>query len=183
MSTAWKGSAVLLREPTSAFWSRLGYRAAMAGAFILVGVLVGVPWVSVVMFVLAVPFLLLAVAAVVNILRNKRALLVHTGAGSIEWPQSLQEQVLRRPLEWVAGKRIEVTVPPIEALPGKLDPRVSLSDGERVITRVPLYGVAPEDFVAAANAVLAGRGTTLVFAPPVVEDDDAPELPDAGAAE
>ena len=48
---------------------------------------------------------LLAVLAVANTLKNKRALLVHMGSGSIEWPRSYQEILLRRPVTWVAGQR------------------------------------------------------------------------------
>jgi hypothetical protein len=63
-------------------------------------------------------------------------------------------------------------------LPGKLDPRVTLSDGDRAIERVPLYGVEPQAFVDAANALLVGRGTVLHF-----EGRDAEPGADTGDAE
>lgn len=176
MSTAWKGPVVLLREPASAFWSRFGYRLLMAGVLGLAASYMPYAWLAAPIWLFAGLMALLAVLAVANIVKNKRALLVHTGAGSIEWPRSIQEIVLRRPLTWVAGASIEVTHPPVAALPGKLDPRITLSDGERTIERVPLYGAPPEAFVEAANTALAGRGTTLHFAPPISQ-------PDAEAAE
>ena len=71
-----------------------------------------------------------------------------------------------------AGSCAAVT---LAALPGPADPRITLSDGERSIERVPLYGKAPSDFVAEANALLVGRGVTLRF--------EAPPAPDAEAAE
>jgi hypothetical protein len=174
MSTAWKGSVVILREPASAFWSRFGYRLFIAGALALAAVFVPWVWLSVPVWILAGLMALLALLAIANIARNRRTLLVQTGAGSIEWPQSIQEIVLRRPLEWVAGREIEVTYPPVATMPGQADPRITLSDGERLIERVPLYGVDPETFVASANELLKGRGVTLVF---------VPAGPDAGAAE
>jgi len=149
----------------------------MAGVLGLAAFYMPFAWLAVPIWVLAGLMALLAALAIANIIKNKRALLVHTGAGSIEWPRSIQEIVLRRPLTWVAGTEIEVTHPPVAALPGKLDPRITLSDGNRSIERVPLYGVSPTAFVDAANSALFGRGTTLHFAP-----DDA-ALPDAGAAE
>jgi len=176
MSTAWKGPAVLLREPASAFWSRFGYRLLMAGVLGLAAWYMPYAWLAAPIWLFAGLMALLAVLAVANVVKNKRALLVHTAAGSIEWPRSIQEILLRRPLTWVAGATIEVTHPPVAALPGKLDPRVTLSDGDREIERVPLYGVAPETFVEAANAALTGRGTTLHFSRSTAQ-------PDAGAAE
>ncbi len=166
MSTAWKGSVVLLREPTSALWSRLGYRLLLTALLVVAALTAPWAFLAVLAWIFAALMALLSVLAIANVARNKRALLVHTGAGSIEWPQSIQERVLRRPLAWVAGREITVTFPPVAAMPGKTDPRVSLSDGERSIERVPLYGVKPEVFVAAANALLVGRGTVLKYEAP-----------------
>ena len=174
MSTAWKGSVVLLREPASAFWSRFGYRLFIAAALALAALYVPWAWLAVPVWIFAGLMTLLAVLAIANIVKNKRALLVLTGAGSIEWPKSIQEIVLRRPLDWVAGREIVVTHPPVAAMPGKADPRITLSDGARTIHRVPLYGKAPEAFVGEANALLKGRDTSLLFVLPE---------PDAGAAE
>lgn len=163
MSTAWKGSVVLLREPSSALWSRLGYRLLLAGLLALAAWYSPWVWLAVIVWVFAALMALLAVLAVANVAKNRRGLLVFMGSGSIEWPQSFQEIVLRRPPTWVAGSDIAVTLPPIAALPGRADPRITLSDGTRSIERVPLYGLAPEDFVDAANALLVGRGTQLRF--------------------
>jgi len=166
MSTAWKGPVVLLREPASALFSRLGYRLLLA---ILAAAAAWIaPWafLAVIGWIVAAVMGMLALLAIANVVLNRRVLLRLTGAGSIEWPQSIQERVLRRPLDWVAAPTIEVVYPPVAALPGNADPRISLSDGERSIERVPLYGVSPEDFVAAANAALVGRGVTLRYTPP-----------------
>ena len=170
MSTAWKGPIVLLREPMAAFWSRLGYRLMLAAVLGLAASYMPYAWIAAPIWVLAGLMGLLAVLAVANILKNKRALLVHMGSGSIEWPKSYQEILLRRPLTWVAGREITVVYPPVAALPGKTDPRITLSDGERSIERVPLYGMAPSVFVEAANVLLAGRGTVLTFEPPAVPE-------------
>jgi hypothetical protein len=178
MSTAWKGSVVLLREPASALAPRLGYRLLITGLLVFAAVFAPWTWAAVVAWVFAGLAALLAVLAVVNVLLNRRVILRYTGAGSIEWPQSIQERVLRRPLEWVAAREIEVTYPPIAAMPGNADPRVRLSDGTRVIDRVPLYGVRPEAFVDAANALLVGRGVRLVYvARAEAEAEPVAELP------
>lgn len=172
MSTAWKGSVVLLREPASALGGRLGYRVLIAGLF---GAAAWIsPWaiVSAIAWVFAGVMGLLALLAIANILLNRRVLLRYTGAGSIEWPQSIQERVLRRPLEWVAAREVDVTYPPVAAMPGNADPRITLSDGTRSIERVPLYGVTPEAFVDAANALLEGRGTRLTYVVPEVPEAD-----------
>jgi hypothetical protein len=175
MSTAWRGSVVLLREPPSAFWSRFGYRLFIAAALALAAYVLPWAWLAVPVWIFAGLMALLAVLAIANIIKNRRALLVLTGAGSIEWPKSIQEIVLRRPVDWVAAREIVLTHPPIAAMPGQADPRITLSDGERSIERVPLYGKAPAEFVDEANALLVGRGVTLRF--------EAPPTPDAEAAE
>lgn len=172
MSTAWKGPVVLLREPSSAMWSRFGYRLLIAALLALAAWYSPWAWLATLVWVLVVLMSLLALLAVANVIKNKRALLVHMGSGSIEWPRSIQEILLRRPVTWVAGAEISVVQPPVTALPGKTDPRITLNDGSRSIERVPLYGASPEAFVEAANAVLVGRGTVLRFV-----------RPDAGASE
>lgn len=169
MSTAWKGPVVILREPMAALGSRLGYRTLMAGLLAVAAWYCPWTWLAVIAWIFAGLMALLAVLAVANVARNRRALLVHMGSGSIEWPRSIQEIVLRRPLTWVAGSDILVTLPPIAALPGKADPRITLSDGTRSIERVPLYGQSLEAFVESANAALVGRGTTLRLDAPNAE--------------
>ncbi len=163
MSTAWKGPAVLLKEPSFVLWSRLAYRLSMTLLLAVAAVYSPWAWAAVVAWVFAGLMFALAVLAVANVIKNKRVLLRHMGSGSIEWPRSIQEIVLRRPVTWVAGAEIVVVQPPITALPGKTDPRITLSDGTRSIERVPLYGADPQSFVEAANAVLVGRGTVLRF--------------------
>ena len=182
MSTAWRGSVVLLQEPLSALGSRLGYRLFIAAAFGVAAWYAPWVWLATLAWVFAGIMALLALLAVANVLMNRRVLLRYTGAGSIEWPQSIQERVLRRPLEWVGSRTIDVTYPPIAALPTAPDPRITLSDGTRSIERVPLYGRTPEAFVESANAALVGRGVTLRFvAREAGSSDDG--LPDAGSAE
>lgn len=181
MSTAWKGSVVLLREPAGALASRLGYRLLIAGLFAAAAWLAPWAFVSVIAWVFAGLMAVLALLAIANVLINRRVLLRYTGAGSIEWPQSIQERVLRRPLEWVAAREVVVTYPPVAAMPGAADPRVTLSDGTRTIERVPLYGTSPQDFVASANAALVGRGAVLRYDAPgdASTDVEAPEGPAA----
>jgi len=169
---------VLLREPASAFWSRFGYRLVMAAALGYLAAALPAAWISVPLWVFSALMAVLAVLAVVNIAKNRRALLVRQGSGSIEWPRSIQEIVLRRPLTWVAGPVIDVTYPPVAALPAKTDPRITLSDGERAIERVPLYGADARAWVERANAALTGSGTTLRY----VERDGA-EPTEGGPAE
>jgi hypothetical protein len=154
---------VLLREPASALWPRLGNRILIAGVLALLAFYAPWAWASVVAWVLAGLAALLAALAIANVVKNRRVLLMFTGAGSIEWPQSYQEIVLRRPISWVAAREVVVTHPPVAALPGRTDPRITLTDGTRSIERVPLYGTDPQAFVDAANALLVGRGTTLRF--------------------
>ena len=151
----------------------------MAAALAYLALALPFAWMSALLWVVSAVMAVLAVLAVVNIAKNRRVLLLRQGSGSIEWPRSIQEIVLRRPLTWVAGADIDVTYPPIAALPAKTDPRITLSDGERSIERVPLYGADPRAWVERANAALAGSGTTLHF----VERDDAAdaEAPDAEA--
>ena len=175
MSTAWKGPVVLLREPASALWSRLGYRLLLTGLLALAAWYA--PWalLAAIAWTFAVLMALLAALAVANVVKNKRVVLVHTGAGSIEWPRSIQEILLRRPLTWVAGRDIAVVHPPVAAMPGKADPRVTLGDGTRLIERVPLYGMAPATFVEAANGLLTGRGTSLHLEEPPAIGVQSPE--------
>lgn len=171
---------MLLREPPSAFWSRFGYRLVLTGVLAVAAVLMPYVWLAVPIWILAGLMAVLALLAIVNIVRNKRALLVHQGSGSIEWPRSVQEIVLRRPVAWVAGSEIAVVQPPVTSLPGSADPRITLSDGERSIVNVPLYGVAPQAFVDAANAVLVGRGTVLRLEAPSDATSDATSEPPDG---
>lgn len=163
MSTAWKGSVVLLEEPAGAFWGRLGYRVLMAVLLTFLASYISIAWLAAPVWLFAGVAVIFVAFSVINRIKNKGAILVHTGAGSIEWPRSIQEVLLRRPVEFVAAREIEVTYPPVAAMPGRADPRVILSDGERQIPRVPLHGVDPKDFVAHANERLKGRGTVLRY--------------------
>lgn len=178
MSMAWKGSIVLLEEPAGAFWGRLGYRAVMALVLTAAAANISIVWLAVPVWIFAGIAVLFVAFSVINRIKNRGAILVHTGAGSIEWPRSIQEVLLRRPVEFVAAREIDVTYPPIAAMPGRADPRVVLSDGERSIPRVPLHGVDPQDFVDGANERLKSRGVVLRY----VERESQSVEGDAGAA-
>jgi len=166
MSTAWKGPAVILREPRIALWRRFGIR--LASAAVLFAAFWFAPWtwleiVAMTGFVVATLFVVLTF---VNVAKNRRVMLTHTASGAIVSPRSVQEIFLRRPQAWVAGADIVVTEPGFTAPIGRAYPFVILSAGNRRIERVPLYGVAPEEFVKQANATLEGRGMRLRYVAP-----------------
>lgn len=179
MSTAWKGSVVLLEEPAGEVWQRAGRRLVPALVLAGAGWFSPWAWLTVPLWIMAVPFVLLVVATFANRLRNHRVLLVHEASGAIVWPRSVQEVLLRREADWVAGAEVTVTKPPLTVVPGRADPRISLAAGERAVLRVPLYGEDPEAFVERANELLVGRGTVLRYVPPPPIDDG--ELEDSGA--
>lgn len=174
MSTAWRGDDVLLVEPWGGVTARLGRRAVVPVVALALSGLPGTAWAGflpslwlrVPVAVVGLLGLALWGLGVANVARSRRVLLVVRGTGSMERPRSIQEVWLRRPVEWVAGRRITVTVEP--ALPGlsSADPRVTLT-GEGGIHRIPLYGADPEAWVAQANATLRSRNVVLVLeAPP-----------------
>jgi hypothetical protein len=173
LSTAWRGDLVLWREPPSAVLWRIGRRSLLP-ALAAASWLLGMPsWLSIVLSVFALVPALLIVLALVNLVKNKRVLLVLRGSGAIEWPTSVQEVVLRRDADFVAGP--EVTVTPHAVLPmgAASEPRVTLTAGETEIPRLPLHGIEPAAFVEVVNTRLAGRDCRLVLAEQPASTSDA----------
>lgn len=186
MSVAWTAPVDLWREPVGATARRLVWRAVAAAA--LIGAAMWVPWqwLSLILAGLSVPWTLNFAAALVNLAVNRRVTLRLTPSGVIEWPRSLQEYVLRRPADYVDGTDIAV-IPP-ETLVSQIpsEPRVRIKGATHEILSFPLHGTAPDDFVAALNVALAGRGITLRVSGGYVEAaqrDDEAAGSDAGATE
>lgn len=149
-----------------AMWRRFGIRAVSAGVVFVIFWYAPWTWLRVVAMALFVVLVLLVVLTFVNAGLNRRVILTHTASGAIVWPRSVQEMLLRRPQEWVAGSDIVVTEPSFTAPIGRAYPFVILSAGDRRIERVPLYGVSPAEFVKQANATLEGRGVLLRYVAP-----------------
>jgi hypothetical protein len=114
-----------------------------------------------------------AALAVTNVVRTKRAVLVLRGTGAIERRQSIQEVLLKRPVESVQGETIELVVELQSVYSSRTDPRVTLSDGSRQLKAVPLYGTSVADFLATATVAAHERGVDIIeVAPaPVTEDN------------
>lgn len=171
MSVAFLDPVVLWREPVSASLRRVAGRAAVAAVWIVLGGIPGVfvglvpwTWLRVVLWcfsVIAVVHLLLAIA---NLLRNRRVLLRVMGTGSIEWPASLQERLLRRPIDWVEGPVVTVAEELGQVTGSRAEPRVTLVGGSRTLRRMPLHGASLEDFVATVNHRGAARGVRFELA-------------------
>lgn len=171
MSTVWRGSEVLWREPLRLVVIRVLRRGAIAALGLLLSGMPGTPWTGLASgLALRIPAaivgllgLLLFVLSLVNVARNKRVVLAIMGTGSVERPRSIQEVWLRRPQEVVIGKKITVIPGPQVWGPSPAEPYVTL-EAEGAITRVPLFRTKPEDFVARVNAVAQGRGVTFILA-------------------
>lgn len=161
MSDAWRDSVPVWAEPTSASVIRVAQRGALAGLWGTLALFVPSDWLSWVLMVFAAIAFLHAVLAIANLARNKGVLLRLTGSGTIEWPQSLQEIWLRRPIEWVDGKDIYVVSLDKMGVPSRTEPRVTLKGATHDLENLPLYRVSVEDFVKRANEVLAERGIAL----------------------
>ena len=173
MSTVWRGSEVLWREPWGSVTGRTLRRGVIAGLALLLSGLPGTSWTGISPYTwLRIPLAiigllwgLLFILAIANVLRSRRVVLMVMGTGSIERPRSIQEVWLRRPLEVVTGRTITVT-PPVQAYRiTRAEPYVVLS-GDGAIKGVPLFRTDPEDFVARVNEVSKPRGVTFVVAEP-----------------
>ncbi len=176
MSTAWRGSEVLWREPGHIVAARIGRRLGIAAlGFVLSGV-PGTAWTGPAPWLwFRIPFLIvgllglvLLVLAVANAVRRRRVILAIMGTGSVERPRSIQEMWLRRPQEYVMGRTITVTPHPLVFRPSASEPYVTLS-GEGGIPRVPLFLTKPEAFIEQVNEIAKGRGVTFVLAEPDAE--------------
>ncbi|PKQ26505.1 MAG: hypothetical protein CVT64_05390 [Actinobacteria bacterium HGW-Actinobacteria-4] len=184
MSVVHDQPVVLLREPVRAAVRRLASRAALPALAAVAWIIGFETWANVVVTVAALPSAILLVLGIGNLIMNQRVLLVHREAGAIERPLSLQEMMLKRGVEHVGGREVYVMtdVPSISGAPS--DPRVTLflvgSEGApgSLVSRVPLWGLPVADFIERSNALLAGRGTTLVLRESgPVEVDETPEEP------
>lgn len=173
MSTAWKSDVVLLREPSSALWLRLGGRILRASAAAVLAFFVPWAWLSWLFWVVTVFFALLVIATAINWARGRGVMLVLRGSGAVERPRSVQELVLRRPLEYVAGADIAVEEDFV-IVPGRAGARMTLRSGDQAIVRTPLYGEEPREWVDRANVLAEGRGVTFRFVerPPVEASED-----------
>jgi hypothetical protein len=171
MSTVWRGSEVLWREPWWAVITRVLRRGAIAALALLLSGLPGTSWtgllsglwVRVPVAMLGILGLSLFVLGLANLARSKRVVLTIMGTGSVERPRSIQEVWLRRPQEHVVGARIAVTSEGPAFGPSGAEPYVTL-EAEGAIKRVPLFRTKPEVFVARVNAVAKSRGVTFVLA-------------------
>ncbi len=173
MSTVWRGSEVLWREPPRLVVIRVLRRGAIAALGLLLSGMPGTAWTGLASgLALRIPFaivgllgLLLFVLSLANVARNKRVVLAIMGTGSVERPRSIQEAWLRRPQEVVIGTRITVIPGPQVVGPSPAEPYVTL-EAEGAIKRVPLFRTKPEDFVARVNVIARGRGVEFILAAP-----------------
>lgn len=161
MSDAWREPVTVWTEPTSASVVRVAQRGLLAGLWGTLALLVPLDWLAVVFLVFAAVSFMHALLAIANLARNKGVLLRLTGSGTLEWPQSLQEIWLGRPVEWVDGKDIYVMTLDKIGVPSRTEPRITLKGATHNLVNLPLYRVSVEDFVKQANEVLAERGIAL----------------------
>jgi hypothetical protein len=181
MSVAFLEPVTLWREPVSASVRRVAGRALVAAAWIVLGgipgVFVGVvpwTWLRVVLWIFAAIALVHVLLAVANLARNRGVLLRLMGTGSIEWPASLQEKVLRRPLDWVEGPIVTVAEELGQVTGSRAEPRVTLVGGTRTMRRLPLHGATLEHFVSTVNERAVGRGVRFELAA-LPDGADAPD--------
>jgi len=186
MSTAFRESVVLWREPVAAMLRRITGRAlvtvvllALSGVPGFVQGLIPWQWLAVVVWLCAVVAMMQLVVALLNWGRKKRVILVLQPSGSIEWPQSYQEIWLRRPLDYVSGRVVRVTQVQARQPFMLASPRVTLTDGERLLRDVPLFGVTLPTFLETVNALTEPHGVRVTYAERVEEaaqatPDEAP---------
>ncbi len=162
MSIAWMAPLPVWREPLWASVLRIAGRLVLAGVW-AVGAL-RAPWwgLAVILWVFAGLSIAHAAIGVANRIKNHGVLLQLMGTGTLEWPQSLQEKWLRRPVDWVDGTAIEVL--PVEPLPLKVPaaPHVTLVGATHELARLPLYRRTMAEFMDEANTIMASRGVALV---------------------
>jgi hypothetical protein len=164
MSDAWRGNVPVWSEPVWASVIRVAQRGLLAGLLATLALLVPERWAFVATFfaVLSVFAFFHAVLAIANLARNKGVLLQLTGSGTLEWPQSLQEIWLRRPVDWVDGKEILVVSLEGMGVPSRTEPRVTLKGATQDLVNLPLYRTSVEDFADQVNARIGDRGVTVI---------------------
>lgn len=162
MSLAWMAPVPVWREPLWASILRVGVRLVLAVAWATGAVLAPWWWLAVILWTFAGVALAHTALAVANRVKNRGVLLRLMGSGTLEWPQSILERWLRRPLDWVDGTAIEVV--PVEPLPVRAPaaPHVTLVGVTEGIERLPLYRRTVAEFMDEVNEILAPRGVVLV---------------------
>jgi hypothetical protein len=178
MSTVWRGSEVLWREPWGSVIGRTLRRGVIGALALLLSGMPGTSWTGISPYAwLRIPFLiigllwgLLFVLAFANVARSRRIVLMIMGTGSVERPRSIQEVWLRRPREVVMGRTITVTPPTATYRITRAEPYVVLS-GDGAIKGVPLFRTDPAAFVEQVNAISRGRGVTFVLAKPAADPE------------
>lgn len=168
---------VLWREPRSASVWRVAGRAGMGLVWLYVARVV--PWTPVAWVLIAFACVAFAHAllAIANLARHRGVVLRVRQDGLIEWSRSLQEVVLRRPLDAVDGPRIEVVLEADHPGVSRADPRVTLKGATRSIRYLPLHGTRVEVFIERANEVAAPYGIEFVRSgvhDMLAEGDDGP---------
>ncbi len=162
MSVAWMAPLPVWKEPLWASILRVLGRLALVAVWVTAALLA--PWwgLVVLFWILGAFSLFHTVLAIANRIRNKGVLLQLMGTGTLEWPQSLQEKWLRRPVDWVDGSAIEVVT--VEPLPLRAPaaPHVTLTGASHSVERLPLYRRSVAEFMSEANTILAPRGVALV---------------------
>jgi hypothetical protein len=141
---------------------RIGVRLAVALAWLVLALVCPWAWLSLLLWVCAGLAVAHAALGVANRVKNGGVTLRLMGSGAIEWPQSYQEQWLRRPVDFVDGARIEVIVEAPIPAPAPAAPHVILKGATRNVAHLPLYGRTPAEFMETVNALVAGRGIALV---------------------
>ena len=173
MSTVWRGSEVLWREPWGSVIGRTLRRGVIAGLALLLSGIPGTAWTGISPYGwLRVPFVVIGVLwgilfilAIANVARSRRIVLMIMGTGSVERPRSIQEVWLRRPKEVVMGRTITATPPAQSYRITRAEPYVVLS-GDCAIKGVPLFRTDPAAWVEGLNAISRGRGVTFVLGKP-----------------
>lgn len=161
MSDAWKDAIAVWTEPRYISAARVVLRSVFAFAWVFVEfVAVQQEWLW-----LAIPLGfgafatgLHATLAVANLAINKGVILRYTPSGVLEWPQSIQERVLKRPADFVDGRIISVVLDKPVNIPSLHKPRVTLVGSTKEMKAVPLYGQKPTVLVDRMNEVLESRG-------------------------
>jgi len=176
MSTVWRGSDVLWREPWGSVIGRTARRGVTAGLALLLSGIPGTAWTGlspygwlrIPLVIIGVLWGLLFVLAIANVARSRRIVLMIMGTGSVERPRSIQEVWLRRPHEVVMGRTITVTPPASSYRITHAEPYVVLS-GDGAIKGVPLFREDPAAWVGRLNAISRSHGVAFVLAKPVAE--------------
>jgi hypothetical protein len=153
---------VLWREPAWASALRVGIRLLVALGWLALGLLAPWAWLLPLLWLFALVALAHAALAVANRIKNGGVMLRLMGSGAIEWSPSIQEQWMKRPIDFVDGSRIEVIVEQPIPVPAPAAPHVTLKGATHQISRLPLYRRSVTDFLERLNSLTAERGIRWV---------------------